>query len=124
MSKIYFLILGILTSVLFTLIYFVCQVHLEYDMPALMVANILLTLLSVASYFMLQSKIKTGRPQAFVNGVYGATLLRLMVCMGSIFLYLFANKGHLHQPSIFSMMGLYVIYTAFETITLSKIAKK
>lgn len=124
MSKQYFILLGLISTVLFSAIYFWCLQHPDYDMPALVVANSLLAILSVVSYFMLQSKLKTNRAQAFVNGIYGATLLRLMICMGSIFVYLYLNQGHLHKPSIFAMMGIYIIYTAFESIALSKIAKK
>lgn len=124
MNKLYFILLGSIFSVLLSAIYFWCKQHPEYDLPALVVANSLLCLLSVVSFYMLKSKLKNGRPQAFVNGVYGATLLRLMTCMACISLYLFMNRGHLHQASVFAMMGLYIVYTAYETIALSKIAKK
>lgn len=123
MKKYYLLIILLLSLLLFGLIYLWCQQHPEYDMIALMVANWLLAGLSVISYFMLQSKLKAERPQVFVNGVYGSTLLRLMVCMGSIFVYLYSNQGHLHKPSIFGMMGLYIVYTAVETMGLAKMAK-
>lgn len=124
MRKYYLPIIAALCSVLFAVIFYWCNTHPEYDMLALMVANGLLAVLSVASFFMLKNKAKEQRPQAFVNGVYGATLLRLMVCMGSIFIYLFVNRGHLHKPSIFAMMGLYIVYTFVETISAAKEMKK
>ncbi|MCC6186559.1 MAG: hypothetical protein IT256_05335 [Chitinophagaceae bacterium] len=122
--KQYFLFLTSLFLIFFGAISFWCNRHADYDLVAMQVANILLALLSVFSYFMLRKNMKVGRPRAFVNGVYGSTLLRLMLCMGSIFIYLFANKGNIHQPTIFVMMGMYVVYTAFETISLSKISKQ
>lgn len=124
MKKYYLLIILLLSILLFGLIYLWCGQHPEYDMIALMVANWLLAGLSVVSYFMLQSKLKAERPQVFVNGVYGSTLLRLMVCMGSIFVYLYLHQGHLHKPSIFAKMGLYIVYTVMETIGLTNMAKK
>lgn len=124
MRKFYLPIIAVLCTVLFAVIFYWCNLHPEYDMQALMVANGLLAVLSIVSFFMLKKKAKEERPQAFVNGVYGATLLRLMVCMGSIFIYLYMNKGHLHKPSIFAMMGLYIVYTFVETITASKEMKK
>lgn len=122
--KPYFLFLAALFLILFGAISFWCNHHPDFDVIALHAANILLALLSVASFFMLRKNMKVGRPQAFVNGVYGTTLLRLMLCMGTIFIYLYANKGHIHQATIFVMMGMYVVYTAFETINLSKISKQ
>jgi Ca2+/Na+ antiporter len=124
MKKLYFILLGIISSIATLVSFFWCERHPEYDLTGLLLSNSLLALLSIVSYFMLQNKLKTGRPQAFVNGVYGATLLRLMACMGGIFIYIYLNKDSLHKPSLFAMMGLYIIYTAFESIMLSKIAKK
>lgn len=124
MRKFYLPIIVLLCNLLFALIFLWCNKHPEYDRMALLVANALLAVLSVVSFFMLKNKAKEQRPQAFVNGVYGATLLRLMVCMGSIFIYLFVNRGHLHKPSIFAMMGLYIVYTFVETITAAKEMKK
>lgn len=124
MKKYYLPIIAVLCSVLFAIIFYWCELHPVYDRTALMVANGLLAVLSIVSFFMLKSKAKEARAQAFVNGVYGATLLRLMVCMSSIFIYLYMNKGHLHKPSIFAMMGLYVLYTFVETISASKEMKK
>ena len=124
MRKYYLAIIAVLCIALFAAIFYWCGLHPEYDRTALMVANGLLAILSVVSFLMLKNKAKEARAQAFVNGVYGATLLRLMVCMGSIFIYLYMNKGHLHKPSIFAMMGLYVVYTFVETITASKEMKK
>lgn len=122
--KPYFYILSALFLILFGAISFWCNHHPDFDMIALQLSNLLLALLSVLSFFMLKKNLKAERPQAFVNGVYGSTLMRLMICMGTIFLYLYANKGHIHQATIFLMMGMYILYTAFETISLSKISKQ
>lgn len=124
MKNKYFLLLALICTSLFAAIHGWCTVQPDYDYQALMIANGLLALLSLLSYFMLRQKIKTDRPQAFVNGVYGATLIRLMVCMASILLYLLLNQGQLHKPSIFVMMGLYLVYTGFETLFFARMAKQ
>lgn len=95
-----------------------------YDIDALIIANIILALLSLFSYFSIKKQTATGRAQAFVNGVYAATLLRLMVCLAGIFVYAYLNQGALHRPTIFAMLGLYILYTAFETVAMSKVVKK
>lgn len=124
MKKIYFGLLGTICIALFLVIHLWCQQNTAYDKTALMIANSILAVLSMVSYFMLQQKIKAERAQAFVNGVYGATLLRLMVCMGGILAYIMLNQGHLHKASIFSMMGMYMLYTIFETIIFARLAKQ
>jgi hypothetical protein len=124
MKKSFFGIVSLLFVVISAAIYLLYRMHPEYDLPALLVANTLIALLSVLSYFMIQRQLKSARPQAFVNGVYGATLLKLMVCMGAIFGYLYTNREHLHKPSIFVILGIYMAYTLSETLLLSAQARK
>ena len=95
-----------------------------FDIPALIGADILLALLSIVSYIIVNRKIKEGRPQAFVNGVYSATLLRLMMCLGGIFIYAYATREHLHKPTVFVMMGFYLVYSFTETLTMTRRAKQ
>lgn len=95
-----------------------------YDIPALVGANLLLAALSLLSAMMMQRKMKEGRAQAFVNGVYAATLLRLMICLAGIFIYAYTTREHLHKPSIFMMMGFYLVYSFTETLLLSRKAKQ
>lgn len=124
MKKIYFLLLALLGASVALSIYLFTHLLAGYDTRALHIANILLIILNLISYFIIRKKLRQERAQAFVNGVYSSTLLRLMICMTSIFVYAFATKDHLHKPTIFMMMGLYILYTLLETIALSKLAKK
>lgn len=95
-----------------------------YDIPALVGADLLLAVLSLLSVMMMQRKMKEGRPQAFVNGVYSATLMRLMICLAGIFIYAYSTREHLHKPTIFLMMGFYLVYSFTETLLLSRKAKQ
>ncbi len=124
MRNTYLLALLALSALLFTIIYVLSTAYPQYDINAIYCANALLTLLSVSSYFLMRKKLNAERAQVFVNGVYGTTLLRLMVSLAAILLYLVLNKGHLHKPSIFVMLGLYLVYTVYETFYFSKISKR
>lgn len=95
-----------------------------YDIPALIGANLLLAALSLFSALMMQRKMKEGRAQAFVNGVYSATLMRLMICLAGVFIYAYSTREHLHKPTIFLMMGFYLVYSFSETLLLSRKAKQ
>lgn len=95
-----------------------------YDIPALVGADLLLAVLSLLSVMMMQRKMKEGPPQAFVNGVYSATLMRLMICLAGIFIYAYSTREHLHKPTIFLMMGFYLVYSFTETLLLSRKAKQ
>lgn len=124
MKKMYLAFVALL-CLLVTIVLFSMHTALEdYDINAILSANLILAVLSIISYFMIQQKMKQGRAQAFVNGVYAASLMRLMICLGSVFAYAYSTRTHLHKPTVFAMMGLYVVYTLLETLVMSKIVKK
>lgn len=90
---------------------------------ALMGGNGLMALLALASYFIINQQLK-GRPEAFVRGVYGATFLKLFVCMIAILTYVMVDRPNIHKPTIFILFGIYAIYTAAETWLLFRLAKE
>jgi hypothetical protein len=89
----------------------------------LMGANVLMFLLSLLSWLIVKKQIHE-RPQAFVRGVYSATFLKLIICMGSFLVYSFLNREHIYKPSVFILFGIYSIYTIVETIMLTNIARR
>ena len=84
--------------------------------------NLVMAMLCLAS-FMLVKKQAGKNAAAFVRGVSGASLLKLMVCIVGVLIYGLLNRANMHKPSIFVLMGIYAIYTAAETILLSKMAR-
>ena len=93
-----------------------------FDLALLMGSNILMAVLTMIGHIIVRKQISS-RPQAFVRGVYSATFLKLMVCIGAILVYVLVNRPHVHKPSLFITFGVYAIYTVFETMALSKMAK-
>lgn len=120
-----FVVIIIATCFIILLGLFAAKSTLEgYDIPALIGADLVLAALSLLSALIMQRKMKEGRPQAFVNGVYSATLMRLMICMVGVFVYAYLTRKHLHKPTVFVMMGFYLVYSVVETLLLSRKAKQ
>jgi hypothetical protein len=94
----------------------------QFSLGLLMGANIIMALLTIIGHFIVRKQISS-RPQAFVRGVYSATFLKLMVCIAGILVYVLVNRPNVHKPSLFMTFGIYAIYTIFETMMLSKMAK-
>ncbi len=94
----------------------------EFSYGVLMTGNGVMALLSVISYVLVTKQIGA-RPDAFVRGVYASSFLKLFVCMISILTYAMVNKPNVHKPSLFMLLGIYVVYSATETIILSKMAR-
>jgi hypothetical protein len=95
----------------------------EYDLTALLSANGIMFILSLAAWVILRRNVGE-RPQAFVRGVYGATMLRLFVCLVGIMSYALIRKPNVHKPTLFIMFGIYAVYTVIETMTFSQQARK
>jgi hypothetical protein len=94
-----------------------------YDLTALLAADGIMLLLSLAAWAMLRKNVAE-RPQAFLRGVYGATMLRLFVCLTGILTYALMNRETLHRPTLFVMFGIYMAFTVIETVVFSRVAKK
>jgi len=113
------IVFAILTALFFTL----NNMKPSFRLGALMGANALMALLSIATYYMVKKQIAE-RPQAFVRGVNAATFLKLMICGVSILAYALYNRSHIHKPTLFILFGIYTVYTAVETVLLMKMAKQ
>jgi ABC-type transport system involved in multi-copper enzyme maturation permease subunit len=117
------LILILLCGVIAAIVWLLWQNNHAFDLTALMAANIIMLALSLAAWAMLRKSVAE-RPQAFVRGVYGATMLRLFVCLIGIMTYALMIRAHLHKPTLFVMFGIYMAYTIIETAAFSRTAKK
>lgn len=94
-----------------------------YNYTVLMTGNVVLALLSIISFTVVTRQIND-KPDAFVRGVYASTFLKMIISMFAILIYVFINRGSLHKPTIFSLMGIYAVYSAIETWLLSKMARE
>jgi hypothetical protein len=94
----------------------------EYDLTALLTANGILLILSLIAWA-IQKRHAAERPQAFVRGVYGATMLRLFVCLVGIVTYAMLKRP-VHKPTIFIMMGIYAVYMIVDTLAASRQARR
>ena len=94
-----------------------------FKFGVLMTGNMVMAILSLLTFGMVKKTMKA-RPEAFVRGVYGATFLKLMVCMSAILIYVLLDRKNIHKPSLFILFGIYAVYTAVETVLLGKLAKQ
>lgn len=115
----YIIILFILLSALF----WVLRTYAPaYSFNVLMGGNIIMALLSVASFFLVTRQMGK-KPDAFVRGVYSSSFLKLSVCVIAVMVYALINRPDVHKPSMLSLFGVYAAYTAVETWLLSKLAR-
>lgn len=122
MSKTFIGAIIIAFAVLSGIFFYMKTAMPAFDFNVMMSGNVLMAVLSLASYYMVTKQIKS-RPEAFVRGVYSGTFLKLMVCMAAILIYVLANKPNIHKPTLFVLFGIYAVYSVIETTILSKMAR-
>ncbi|HRP89087.1 MAG TPA: hypothetical protein PKX92_03515 [Edaphocola sp.] len=95
-----------------------------YDMKALWIGDTVLALLSIMAYAMAEKSIKNDNPNVFIRAKMASTLIRLMVCVIGILVFVYLNnKSAGTKPTIFLLLGMYVVYTILESAVLSKMGR-
>ncbi len=122
MNRTFIIAVGIVFAALTAIFFYMKTAAPDFRFNVMMGGNILMLILSTASYFMVTQQIKN-RPQAFIRGVYSGTFLKLFVCMASVMLYVMINKKDIHKPTLFVLFGIYAVYSVVETTILSKMAR-
>lgn len=93
-----------------------------FDLTTLLVADALMLVFTLIAW-MITQKTLLDRPQAFVRGVISGTMIKMFAVLAAVVAYAMMNKGHLYKPMVLAFFGIYVIYTAAETVLTSKMAK-
>jgi len=94
------------------------------DQEVLIIGNLVLFAIFILSFFVAQKGLKTTNPHAFVRSVYGSMMIKLFICIIAAFIYIAVFKKGLNKPALFTLMGLYLVYTFVEVATLTKMLKQ
>jgi len=94
------------------------------DQEVLIIGNLVLFIIFLLSFFVALKGLKTPNPHAFVRSVYGSMMIKLFICIIAAFIYISIYKKDLNKPALFTLMGLYLVYTFIEVATLTKMLKQ
>lgn len=95
-----------------------------FEIRFLLIANAIIFLLSISGFFIQMKGLRSTNINAFVRSVYASLLFKMFIVIIVVFTYVFLTKGKINKPSLFTSMGVYVLYTCIEVIQLMKIARK
>lgn len=93
------------------------------DRQILIVANIIFFVINVVAYFIQSRSLKSKNPAAFIRAVMGGIMLKMLICIFTIFIYVSIAKN-INKPSIIAAMVLYVLYMAVEIAAILKLNKQ
>ena len=93
------------------------------DRDVLLIGNLILFAITLFSYWMAQRSLKSSNPHAFVRGIYSGMMMKLFTCAIAAFIYI-ATTAQLNKPALFTLMGLYLVYTFIEVSVLTKMLRQ
>lgn len=108
----------LLSAAIYALNYF----NPQFSLAVLMGGNLIVLLISIAA-FAIVSKTFKERPQAFVRGVMGGTMVKFFACIVAMLIYVLLYRNRIYKPEIFMLLAIYAVYSIVETIMLSRMAK-
>jgi len=95
-----------------------------YGIKFLLVANLLLFCLSMLAFFIQMRGVQSVNTNVFIRSVYTSLLVKIFIVIIALAIYLFIVKGKINRPSLFTTMGLYILYTFIEVKQLMKISRR
>ncbi|MFN2456717.1 MAG: hypothetical protein ABR502_00810 [Chitinophagaceae bacterium] len=94
------------------------------DTTVLGIGNIIIFLITMASYIVASQSLKSSNPNVFVRTIMGSIMVKLFLCFIVAFIYIAKYKSNVNKPALFICMALYLIYTFMEVSVLSKLLKQ
>jgi len=93
------------------------------DQDILIIGNAILFAITLGSFLITKRGFNTTNQHKFLRGVYGGIMIKLFLCMIAAFIYIAMYKSEVNKPALFSLMGLYLVYSFIEISALTKLLK-
>lgn len=117
-------------AILFLLVNLVCGLFfkglqsLGVDPYVLMAGNLIVVVLTIISFYLLFSGMKSTSTSGFLSTVLGSFMLKLVAAVVIIFIYSKITSTSMNMPSILISMFLYLIYMFIELKGLLSLNKR
>lgn len=90
------------------------------DVNVLSYANTILFIMTVVTFYLGRSSIKSPNPNVFVRSVYLGFLIKFFALAIIAFVYILTQRKAVNKPAIIGAALLYIVYSVFETRALLK----
>ena len=95
-----------------------------FSLSVLLAANAILFIITIISFFLQVKGLKNTNPNVFVRSVMGAMMIKMLICVGVVFSYVYASGNTYNKRSVFVALFLYLIYLSVEVMAVMKLNKK
>jgi hypothetical protein len=97
--------------------------RINADQDVLIIGNAVLFVITLGSFLITKRGFNTTNQHKFLRGVYGGIMIKLFLCMIAAIVYIAIYKSHVNKAALFTLMGLYLVYTFIEISALTKLLK-
>ena len=94
------------------------------DRDTVLIGNVVIFCVTLVSFLLAQKGLKSTNPHAFVRSIYTSMMVKLFACIIAAFIYIATAKEGVNKPALFTLMGLYLIYTFIEVGILTKLLRQ
>jgi len=94
------------------------------DNGVLIIANSLLLLLALITFFVQQKALQNKNPNVFVRSVMAGMMIKMFTCIIAIFVYWFVMKDKFSKASVVAAMLVYLIYLVVEVKMITKLNRQ
>lgn len=91
-----------------------------FENEVLLIGNGLLFLITLISYLISRKGLLAPNPHQFMRSVYGGIMIKMFITLIAALIYIAFYKKNINKPALFTLMGLYLVYTFVEVAVLTK----
>ena len=95
-----------------------------FNQDVLIVGNLIVFFATILSFIIAWRSANATNPNASVRSLYGSFMVKFFIIITAAFIYIMVERKNLNKPSLFTSMGLYLVYTFLEVSVLTKQLKE
>lgn len=99
-------------------------VKLGIDIPVLLIANSLIFILTLITFFNQQKALLNVNPNVFIRSIMSGMMIKMFACMVAILIYWFLAKEKFSRPTVIAGMLMYLVYLAVEVKMVTKLNRQ
>ena len=90
----------------------------------LIIGNAILFVVTIASLYFHVKGFLHKNIQVFFRSVYGALMIKMLVCAAAVIIYAMVAKPNINKPALYVCMALYFVYSFLEVRMVFRLLKQ
>lgn len=95
-----------------------------FSQDVLIMGNLILFLVTIVSLYFHVKGFLHKNIQVFFRSVYGALMVKMVVCAAAVIIYALLSRPNLNKPALYICMALYFVYSFIEVRMVFRLLKQ